>query len=66
MRIAEIGVLVRALDCNDQAAAEVARRAVAAAIGTRQTALRELQATLLEVLAANPHRGRSGEPRRNT
>ena len=49
MRIAEIGVLVRALDCNDQAAAEVARRSVAAAIGTRKTALREFQAMLSDV-----------------
>ena len=49
MRIAEIGVLIRALDGNDQAAAEVARRSVAAAIGTRQTALRELQITLSDV-----------------
>ena len=49
MRIAEIGVLVSALDGNDQAAAEVARRSVAAAIGTRQTALRELQAMLSDV-----------------
>ncbi|MCI4429657.1 MAG: MerR family transcriptional regulator [Burkholderiales bacterium] len=49
MRIAEIGVLVRALDGNDQAAAEVARRSVAAAIGTRQKALRELQAMLTDI-----------------
>lgn len=49
MRIAEIGVLVRALDGNDQAAAEVARRSVAAAIGTRHAALRALQATLSDV-----------------
>jgi DNA-binding transcriptional MerR regulator len=49
MRIAEIGVLVRALDGNDQAAAEVAKRSVAAAIGNRQSALLELQATLSEV-----------------
>ena len=49
MRIAEIGVLVRALDDNDQAAAEVARRSVETAIGNRQTALRELQATLSDI-----------------
>ena len=49
MRIAEIGVLVRALEDNDQAAAEVARCMVAAAIGSRQSALRELQAPLSDV-----------------
>jgi len=49
MRIAEIGVLVRALDGNDQAATETARRSVTAAISTRQTALQDLQTTLSDV-----------------
>ena len=57
MRIAEIGVLVRALDSNDRGATEVARRSVAAAIGTRQSALRELQATLIDVCGQAPSHG---------
>ena len=50
MRIAEIGTLIRALDANDLRAVAVARRSVALAIGTRQSALRELRMTLSGVL----------------
>lgn len=46
LRIAEIGILVKALEDNDQRAVVTARHSVAAAIGTRQSALQKFQELL--------------------
>ena len=54
MRIAEIGILVKALDANDRRAVATARRSVDAAIDTRQSALRELRMTLSGVCGHAP------------
>ncbi len=46
LRIAEIGGLIRALECGDRGAVGVARRALAVAIRERQAALTSLAAML--------------------
>ena len=54
LRIADIGALVKALECDDQIAILAARRSVNEAIGTRQLAMRQLRALVTATLRTAP------------